>query len=184
MPIDKDQRVSKLKGSIGDIDIKLKQTEGQRAYLVSAPMAGRISALQAITGKTADPAIPQMSIVPEGDTLSAELFVPARAIGFVAPGQMVHLHYAAFPYQQFGFGEGKIMTISQTLLKPEQFTGPIAFTGASYRVVVALTRQTVYAYGKEMPLQADMQLEADILFDRRSLLAWILDPLMGRWRHS
>jgi membrane fusion protein len=53
-----------------------------------------------------------------------------------------------------------------------------------YRVGVALDRQTMRAYGAELPLEPDLQLQADILFDRRTLLAWILDPLLSAWGRS
>jgi membrane fusion protein len=53
-----------------------------------------------------------------------------------------------------------------------------------YRVAVVLERQTIRAYGAELTLEPDLQLEADILFDRRTLLAWILDPLLSAWERS
>ena len=165
-----------------DINLKIRQTDGQRAYLITAPKDGRISALQAWVGKTVETNVPQMSIVPVDDVLTAELFVPAQAIGFVASGQTVHLSYASFPYQQYGFADGTVETVSYTLLKPEQSVGPIALTAPAYRVSVALSRQTITAYGRDVSLQADMQLSADIVFDRRSLLAWLVDPLLASWR--
>ena len=47
--------------------------------------------------------MPALSIVPDDDVLEAQLLVPARAIGFVAAGQTVHISYDTFPFQQFGF---------------------------------------------------------------------------------
>jgi len=40
-----------------------------------------------------------------------------------------------------------------------------------------LDEQTVSAYGKALPLQAGMLLDADIIVDSRTLVEWILDPL-------
>ncbi len=182
LPISAARQMSQLQTSIGDIDMKIRQTDAQRAYLITAPKAGLVSALQAWVGKAVETNIPQMSIVPEGDVLKAELFVPARAIGFVAPGQQVHISYTSFPYQQFGFAEGTVDTVSHTLLKPDQSVGPLTFGAPAYRVTVSLKRQVIMAYGKEVPLQADMQLDADIIFDRRTLLAWLFDPLLAAWR--
>jgi len=182
LPISAGRQMSQLQAAIGDIDMKIRQTDGQRAYLITAPKSGRVSALQAWAGKVVETNIPQMSIVPEGDTLSAELFVPARAIGFVAPGQTVHISYTSFPYQQFGFAEGTVEMVSHTLLKPDQSVGPLTFGAPAYRVTVSLKTQEIAAYGKTVQLQADMQLDADIIFDRRSLFAWLFDPLMASWR--
>jgi len=182
MPLSLDKQRTQIEASIADLDSRIKQTDGQRAYLITAPKAGRVSALQAFAGKTVDPTATLMSIVPEGDRLEAELFVPARAIGLVTPGQTVLVSYASFPYQQFGMARGTVASISQTLLKADASMGPISFEGASYRVTVALDSQTIRANGKDVALQADMQLNADILFDRRSLVAWIFSPLFSAWR--
>jgi membrane fusion protein len=48
-----------------------------------------------------------------------------------------------------------------------------------YKVTAALDRPDVDAYGKKMPLQAGMLLKADIVLERRSLLHWVLDPLLS-----
>ena len=182
LPIGTEQRIAQLRASISEIEARIQQTDGERAYLVTAPKSGFVSVLQAWPGKTAETNIPLMSIVPEGDTLSAELFVPMRAIGFIEPGQTVRLNYASFPYAQFGFAEGTVDTVSRTLIKPDQAVGPLTFGAPAYRVSVTLKRQAVRAYDKDVPLKADMQLEADIIFNRRSLLAWLFEPLLASWQ--
>src|SRR5271169_2014931 len=184
LPIATAQRVAQLEAGIAELEVRLKEIEGRRGYLLSAPIAGRVSALQAWVGKLAEPKIPVLSIVPDGDVLEAELLVPARAIGFVSSGQTVHISYDTFPFQQFGFARGSVRTVSRTLLKPDEMVGPMLLREPSYRVAVALERQTIRAYGAELPLEPDLQLEADILFDRRTLLAWILDPLLSAWERS
>ncbi|MGY2046642.1 HlyD family secretion protein [Methylobacterium sp. JK268] len=183
-PIDSERQIRQLEAQISDIDTRIRQTEGQRAYLITAAKRGRISALQAWIGKVADTVHPQMSIVPEGDVLTAEIFVPARAIGFVSPGQSVNLSYASFPARQFGFARGRIESVSYTLLKPEEMVGPATLRGPAYRVSVALPRQTILAYGRQIPLQADMQLDAEVILDRRSLVDWVLDPIRAAWRRA
>jgi membrane fusion protein len=184
LPIATAQRISQLEASIVEMEMRLKEAEGKRGYLLSAPISGRVSALQAWVGKPADPKVPALSIVPDGDILKAELLVPARAIGFVAPGQTVHISYDTFPFQQFGFARGTVRTVSHTLLKPDEIVGPILLREPSYRVGITLERQTMRAYGAELPLEPDLQLQADILFERRTLLAWIFDPLLSAWEKS
>src|SRR5215472_1269182 len=93
LPVATAQRVSQLEGAIAEIETRLKEIEGRRGYQIQAPISGRVSTLQAWVGKAADPKIPLLSIVPDGDVLEAELLVPARAIGFVAAGQPVHISY-------------------------------------------------------------------------------------------
>lgn len=46
-----------------------------------------------------------------------------------------------------------------------------------YRIAVTLDRQAVQAYGRDVPLQPGMQLDADILLDQRRLYEWVFEPL-------
>jgi membrane fusion protein len=177
-------RIATLQASIAELDGRLAEIEGRRAYMIRAPVAGHVSALQARPGLSADTAIPQLAVVPSGVALQAELLVPARAIGFIEAGQPVRLAYDAFPFQRFGFHGGHVATVSRTQLRPSELVGPLVLREPSYRVTVALDRQTVPAMGRQLPLAADMTLRADIVFDRRSLMEWLLEPVLslrGRW---
>jgi membrane fusion protein len=40
------------------------------------------------------------------------------------------------------------------------------------------------AYGQAIPLQPGMLASAEIVFDRRSLLRWLLDPIYAVGRRS
>jgi membrane fusion protein len=147
--------------------------------VIRAPAAGRISTLQATVGQFADPRRLQMEIVPNESVLQVELFVPTRAIGFVQPGQQVRILYEAFPYQQFGTYSGKVLKISQTILTKSDTFGPIELKEPVYKITATLDRPDIDAYGRRIPLQADMLVRADIILEKRSLIRWLLDPLLS-----
>ena len=135
--------------------------------------------LQATVGQFADPRRLQLEIVPNNSVLQAELLVATRAIGFVRPGQKVKIKYEAFPYQNFGTYTGQIINVSQTIVTSADASGPIALKEPAYRVTASLERPDIDAYGKKIPLQADMLLSADIILEQRSLVRWFLDPLLS-----
>lgn len=168
-----------LRSAVAETEAALAEAEAKRGYVIQAPIAGRVTTLQAWVGRAAEAGTPLLSIVPDGAELEAQLFVPARAIGFVAPGQAVRIAYDAFPFQRFGLYGGTVATVSRTLLKPSETVAPILLKEPSHRVTVRLDRQTVTAYGRELAVRPDMALTADIVFDRRSLLEWLLDPLLS-----
>jgi len=56
---------------------------------------------------------------------------------------------------------------------------PIEIKEPFYKVTVALDRPDIDAYGESMPLQPGMLLKADIILERRSLMDWLLTPLLG-----
>ena len=172
-------KVQNLRSELATTEQRIAEITGRRAYVIRAPAAGRISTLQATVGQFADPRRLLMEIIPNESVLQAELFVPARAIGFVEPGQEVRILYEAFPYQQFGTYRGRVNNISQTMLTKSDVSGPIDLKEPAYRVTAALDRSDIDAYGKRIPLQADMLLRADIILEKRSFMSWFLDPLLS-----
>jgi membrane fusion protein len=91
----------------------------------------------------------------------------------------------AFPYQRFGTVKGRISTISRTVLGPTEINIPgLRIDEPVFRVRVALPREEVQAYGEAIPLQPGMLLSADIVFDRRSLVRWLFDPLFAVARRT
>ena len=172
-------KVQTLRNELSDVEQHIVETNGRRAYVIRAPASGRVSTLQAKVGQFADPKRLEMEIVPADSTLQAELYVPPRAIGFVKPGQEVRILYDAFPYEQFGAYRGHVVKVSKTILTGSDAAGPIRLNEPAYRVTVALDRPDIDAHGRKIALQPDMLLHADIILERRSLMRWLLDPLLS-----
>jgi membrane fusion protein len=173
------EKIQLLRNELAETEQRIAEINGRRAYVIRAPAAGRVSALQATIGQNADPRHLQLEIVPADSVLQAELFVPTRAIGFVETGQPVRILYEAFPYQHFGTYTGRIVKVSQTILTSSDVSVPVPLKEPAYRATVALDRPDIDAYGKKIPLQAGMLLKADIILEKRSLMNWLLDPLLS-----
>ena len=140
--------------------------------VVTAPIAGAVGVLFVHAGQAVQAGQPLLALLPASSQLEAHLAVPGAAIGFVAPGDEVLLRYAAYPYQKFGQHRGRVARISRNALTAGEGGGE-----PSYRVVVALERQSVRATGSERPLRPGLVLEADILGERRRLWEWLVEPL-------
>jgi membrane fusion protein len=173
------ERVRVLRNDLSSIEQRVAEVNGRQAYVIKAPTSGRVSTLQATVGQIADPKHMQLEIIPVDAQLQAELFFPTRAFGFVRPGQQVRLLYDAFPYQKFGTYRGSVTELSRAILSGNETTGPITLKEPAYRVTVALERPDIDAYGRKMPLQPDMLLKADVILEQRSLLRWLLDPVLS-----
>jgi membrane fusion protein len=173
------ERVRVLRNDLSSIEQRVAEVNGRQAYVIKAPTSGRVSTLQATVGQIADPKHMQLEIIPVDTQLQAELFFPTRAFGFVRPGQQVRLLYDAFPYQKFGAYRGSVTELSRAILSGNETTGPITLKEPAYRVTVALERPDIDAYGRKMPLQPDMLLKADVILEQRSLLRWLLDPVLS-----
>jgi membrane fusion protein len=167
------------------LDQRLADAEQRRAIVVVAPMAGRIAALPVANGQPVTSGATLAIVTPVSSRLEAELLTPSRAVGFIEPGQEVQLQLQAFPYQRFGVVRGTIKTVSSTVLGPSEISIPgLRIEEPVFRVRVSLPHDAVEAYGKRYPLQPGMLLSADIVFDRRSLLQWLFDPLYAVGRRT
>ncbi|MBT9492112.1 MAG: HlyD family efflux transporter periplasmic adaptor subunit [Paucibacter sp.] len=163
------------------------ETEGRRRLILRAPSDGVVATLQAEAGQSVNAGSVLASLLPAEAKLLAQLYAPSSAVGFVRPQQAVRLRYQAFPYQKFGSQSGRVLQVSRTPLTPAELALlnlPAALSrGAQseplYRITVALDRQTVNAYGEEQALQPGMQLDADVLLERRRLIEWIFEPLLS-----
>lgn len=171
--------VAVIHTAIDDVEASLAEAHGKQGYTVYAPIAGRVTSLQAWVGMSVELNRPLMSVVPQASPLQVELLIPARAIGFVASGQAVRVAFDAFPFQRFGFYDATITSVAGTITAPNESVGSIALGEPAYRVTAHLERQAVTAYGAQVPLRPDMSLKANIVFDRRSLFQWLFDPLLS-----
>jgi len=171
------QGISQLNESLQAMSAEEARLEGERSYVLKAPISGRVTALATGEGRAATTARPLMVLVPTDAKFTAELYAPTRSIGFVEPGKETRLLYDAFPYQRFGSFGGQVASISRIAVDPRETEIPFPFEEPVYRVKVSLDQQTIEAFGQPAPLQAGMTLQANIVLERQSFLAWLLQPL-------
>jgi membrane fusion protein len=170
-----------LERKLAELDQALVQNEGQREIVLRANQPATVTGVMVKDGQAIAAGQRLLSLVPQGSTLQAELWVPSRAVGFIAPGGRVLLRYRAFPYQKFGQQEGVIADVSRSALAATELSQILGrkIEEPLYRIVVRLARQSVAAYGNEEPLKPGMALDADVLLDRRRIVEWAFEPMYG-----
>ena len=151
-----------------------------RAAIV-APADGTVATVLVERGQMVTPGTPLLAILPADSALEAHLYAPSRSIGFVHAGQAVMLRYLAYPHQKFGMHRANVVAVSRNPMAPTDlgFTPPDGSREPLYRIKAKLDAQAIAAYDRFEPLQPGMQIEADILLDRRRLIEWIFEPLLG-----
>jgi membrane fusion protein len=187
LPLHTQVALGEIERDLATLAKESAETEASQRIYIRAPQDGVVTAVLAEPGHSVSPAAALASLLPAGARLQAQLFAPSSAVGFVRPNQPVQLRYQAFPYQKFGHHAGQVLQVSRTPLQAAELAGlPLpeamkATPGAEplYRITVTLDQQAVQAYGQAQPLAAGMQLEADVLLDRRRLIEWIFEPLLS-----
>lgn len=164
---------------------QVAETDAGRRIVLRAPQAGTVTTVLAEQGQSVNAASALASLLPADARLQAHLFAPSSAIGFIRPDQPVLLRYGAFPYQKFGHQPGRVIEVSRSPLPAGESASALSPSAGGlsseplYRITVMLERQTVSAYGEPQPLVPGMQLDADVQLDRRRLIEWIFEPLLG-----
>jgi membrane fusion protein len=171
--------------SMAELSQQAAENEARRRIVVRAPQDGIVTGVLAQAGQSVTPATALASLLPSNARLQAHLYAPSSAVGFLRPDQPVLLRYQAFPHQKFGLQSGQVVQVSRSPLQASELAALAQAPGGSgggealYRITVALDRQSVAAYGHAQALVPGMQLEADVLLDRRRLIEWIFEPVLG-----
>jgi membrane fusion protein len=156
-----------------------------REIVVRSPQDGTVSAVLAETGQSVSPASALASLIPAGAQLQAQLFARSGEVGFVKPGQEVRLRFEAFPYQKFGHQDGRVLQVSRTPLAAAELAGlPLATPQSAqaepmFRITVEMHDQVLHGQGGEQSLVAGIRMQADVLLERRRLIEWLFEPLLG-----
>lgn len=172
---------SLLQRSISSAQQELTEVEGRRRVVITAPEAGRATLVAGEVGQAVDTTRPLVNVLPQDGKLEVRLYAPSRTIGFIRKGDKVLVRYQSYPFQKFGQYEGVVESVSNASVPATEqigFTLPDTPVGEPvFSITVRLNQQSVKAYGVELPLQAGMRLDADILQETRRLYEWMLEPL-------
>ena len=183
-----------LDRSRASLDQEATENNARRTMAITAPHAGQVTALGLQSGQSVQAGQTLLTLLPQADPgstlpaqLQAHLYAPSHTAGFVRPGQVVYLRYAAYPYQKFGLYEGRIIAVSATPfasneLPPnlaQQLISQAGSNEALYRINVQLADQSIRAYGEDIALKPGLTLEADVLQERRKIWEWVLEPVLA-----
>jgi membrane fusion protein len=187
IPLQLAARQGEIERDVAALSQASAENAARQGLVVRAPQDGMVTAVLVQPGHAVTPSAALASLLPTDATLQAQLFAPSSAVGFLRPDQPVQLRYQAFPFQKFGHAQGAVMQVSRTPLQGSELAGlplPEALRALPtaeplYRVTVRLDRQSMQTYGQAQPLVPGMQLDADVLLERRRLIEWLFEPLLG-----
>lgn len=185
LPQENEREIAELQASRASADqlvLELEQRRTQldldRTQVLTAPISGRLVALDAHVGQQVTTRSRQAAILPQDSTLEAELHVPSFALGYVAGGDVVRLRYEPFPHQKFGSWPATIRLVSDVLQDNGSNSASQSGFGPTFKVTAKLQSQSVQLHTRAWPLQPDMRLSAQIVLERRKAWEWLLEPAL------
>jgi len=176
-------------------DIRLRFEQLRQNITVSAPRAGVVTFSSLVPGRMLDAGDAAVVIDSEpAQPLTAALRIPSRQRGFVREGQVVRIKFDAFPYARFGSYGARIRSISNatigTSARPAVTVVATATAadaalppdGGYYLAWATLAGDTFRSGGDTLRILSGMSGTASIVVERRTIAAWVLEPLFRAMR--
>ena len=136
------------------------------------PVRGTVKQIYINTvGGVVKPGEPIMDIVPLDDTLLVEAKVSPKDVAFLRPGQEVMVKVSAYDFSIYGGLEGKLESISADTIEDKK--------GNYHYLVKVRTQKTAITYHNEvLPIIPGMIVTADILIGKKTVLDYLLKPIL------
>ncbi|MCG8427847.1 MAG: HlyD family type I secretion periplasmic adaptor subunit [Chromatiales bacterium] len=159
--------LSKLEETSVALEDRVKRTA------VRSPVKGTVKQLMVNTlGGVIQPGMELMEIVPLEDSLLIEARVGPKDIAFLHPGQKAIVKLTAYDFAIYGALEGKVEHISADTIKDER-------EDESYYLVRVRTEMNFLGTPEsQLPIIPGMQAEVDILTGKKTVLEYILKPVL------
>jgi protease secretion system membrane fusion protein len=158
--------------------------EELRDTRITAPVAGQVVGLQVQTvGAVIQPAQKLMDIVPFDEPLLVEAKIAPHLIDKVRTGLQVNLQFTAFAHAPQMVIPGNVVSVSGDLLTEMQPTASGQQSMSYYLARIAVTPEGMKMLGQHK-IQAGMPVMAVIKTGERTMLTYILHPLMQRMAAS
>lgn len=159
-----------------------KLSHRQALAELRAPADGIVKDLATHTpGAVLAPGAVLMTLVPEREALVAEVWLANHDAGFIAAGQPARLKLASFPFQKYGMVEARVLRVSaDSTDRVAERGGEPARPGAAfaYRAQLELLDHEMRLGGVRHALLPGMQLSAEIKLEDRTILEYLLSPLL------
>lgn len=140
---------------------------------IRSPVRGVVKTMNVRTiGGVIRPGMDIMEIVPLDDTLLIEAKIRPADIGFLHPGLQATIKFTAYDFSVYGGLKGELESISADTIVEER-------SGESYYLVTLRTEENTLEHdGKILTLMPGMVASVDILTGRRSVLDYLLKPIL------
>lgn len=175
---------------ISQLEQQQTKVQFQQSNLeLKAPQAGIVKELATTTiGAVVQPGTVLVSLVPKNEPLLAEVMIDNQDIGFVKPGQQVRLKLAAYPFQRYGMIDGTVKTViadsqaqdsnqSASTQSDDEDTESGVESTMTFKATIELKHQSLIVNESPLPLAAGMQLSAEIVEGKRTVLQYLLSPV-------
>lgn len=155
--------------------VLLQRSDQLQRTEIHSPVRGRVNDILVNTrGGVIQPGEPIMEITPIEDQLLIETRVRPQDVAFVAPGMPASVKITAYDYTIYGDLAGSVEQISADTIEEETPRGKEAF----YEVLIRTETAHLERNGEVLPIRPGMVAQVDIQTGKRTLLSYLLKPII------
>lgn len=154
------------------------ELDGLSRRAVVAPMRGQLADVLVSAGKPVNVGDALVTMHPPGAEMEARLYLSSAAAGRAEAGQEAVLKLPAFPSRQFGVLRGTVTEMTSSPLEASAIRLVPNVLAPAYEARVSIEQQHMQAKGRRWPLRPGLGVDATIVETRRTLVRWLLDPLV------
>jgi len=164
--------------SSGELNRLRVQSEMDAEQVVRAPQDGRVSFASLAEGQSVDVGQPLFTLAPKDGPLIVKLLVAPSAVASVRPGVEFKLAFRAYPQERFGLFAATIDSVNEIPSLPGEVPQAAVSSEPMFVATAALPGPLLGTRGEVLPLKPGMLADALVPIERRTVLAWLLDPIV------
>lgn len=175
------EQLKNIDTQITTLQTEIKQSESQIAAkdielkqrVFKAPESGTVFGLpDKGVGAVVQPGELIAEIAPQGSTLILKAQMPTAESGALQEGMEVKLKFDAYPFQDYGVVEGKLIRKSPTSKVTETAQGQVT----NFELKIELNQSCISTKSQCLELKPGDTATAEVIVRRRKIIDFILDP--------
>jgi HlyD family secretion protein len=175
------QQLKDLQTQIAVLQSQIAQTKSQiislnlqlRQRIVRSPIDGVIFELPVTKpGAVVQAGQRVAQIAPKNKAFILKAQMPNQHSGFLKVGMPVKIKFDAYPFQEYGIVQGKVIWVSPDSKVSQTPLGNVE----NFELDIALDQQYVHNGNKRIPLTAGQTATAEVIIRQRRVIDFVLDP--------
>jgi membrane fusion protein len=162
----------------GELNRLTLQSEIDSEQAIRAPQDGRVSFASLADGQSVEAGQPLFTIAPANDALVVKLLVAPAAVASVRPGVDIKLIFRAYPQERFGLFAARVDSVNEIPSLPGEVPQVGGGSEPMFVAIATLPGELRSASGQVLPLKPGMLADALVPIERRTVLEWLLEPIL------